>query len=91
MNNKAQAGNYAIAFMLAVCLIFLSIYFAHPVNEMVTMAMNETSTIGGMNCTSTSDYFLKAGCIIADVGQFYFIAGIAALAGVIIVARVVFA
>jgi len=91
MDNKAQAGNYAIAFMLAVCLVLCGIAWASSINEVTKMAMNETSSFGGMNCTGTTNEFVKAGCLVTDIGQFYFIGGILALAGLIIVARVIFA
>ena len=91
MNTKAQAGNYAVAFMLAVCLIIMGIAWASPVNEMTTAARNETSEIGGMNCTGTADDFVKAGCMVADIGQAYFIGGIIAIDGLIIAARIIFA
>ena len=90
MNKHAQAGSYAMAFMIAVCLIILGVAWASPVNEVTTLAMNESSEIGGMNCTDTTDDFLKAGCLVVDIGQFYFIAGIIALGGLIIAARIIF-
>ena len=90
MNNKAQVGNYAVAFMLAIVIIIIGVSLAHPVNEVTTMAMNETSSIGGMNCTSTTDDFMKAGCWTMDIGQAFFIGSLIALAGVIISARIIF-
>ena len=88
LNNKGQAG--ALVFMVAIVIIILALAWAVPVNEMTTLAMNETSEIGGMNCTDTTDDYVKAGCWVADLGQGYFIAGILALAGVIIVGRIMF-
>ena len=88
MNKKGQT--MALAFMLAVVVILLALAFAKPVNEMTTMAMNDTSAIGGMNCTATTDEFVKAACWTADIGQFYVIGGLLALAGVIIGARALF-
>ena len=89
-SKKSQAATYAIAFMLAVCLIVLGITWAKPVNEITTLAMNETGELGGMNCTDTTDDYVKAGCYTADIGQAYFIGGIAAIAGLIIGARILF-
>lgn len=86
MNKKGQAS--ILAFMLAVVVIILALAFAYPVNQMTTNAMNDTSEIGGMNCTSTTDDFVKASCWVADIGQGYFIGGLIALTGVIIVGRV---
>lgn len=94
MNKKAQAGNYAVAFMLAVCLIILGIAWAAPMNEITNDAMNTTNSIGevgGMDCDNSSiSDFQKAGCITADISQGYFIGGIMAIAGLIIAARIIF-
>ena len=87
MNNKAQAS--VLVFMIAVVVIILALALAYPVNQMTTNAMNETSEIGGMNCTSTTDDFVKAGCWVVDLGQGYFIGGLLALAGLIIGARLI--
>jgi len=89
INNKAQGGIFLV-FMLAIVVIILALAFAPPVNQITTLAMNETSEIGGMNCTSTTDNFVKAGCWVTDIGQGYFIGGLIALAGLIIAARVIF-
>ena len=90
MNKVGQVGNYAVAFMLAIVIIIIGVSLAHPVNEVTTMAMNETSSIGGMNCTSTVDDFTKAGCWTMDIGQAFFIGSLIALGGVIISARIIF-
>ena len=90
VGNKAQVGNYAVAFMLAIVIIVMGVSLAHPVNEVTTMAMNETSTIGGMNCSATTDDFMKAGCWTMDIGQAFFIGSLLALAVVIIAARIIF-
>jgi hypothetical protein len=87
MNNKGQT--IALAFMLGIVVLILALAFAKPVNEITTLAMNETSEIGGMNCTGTIDNFVKAGCITADLGQAYIIGGLIALAGIIIGARLI--
>jgi len=88
LNKKGQVG--ALVFMLAIVVIILALAWAVPVNEMTTLAMNETSEIGGMNCTLTSDDYVKAGCWVADLGQGYFIGGILAIAGIIIAGRMFF-
>ena len=88
MNRKGQV--VALAFMLAIVVIILALAWAKPVNELTTMAMNETSSIGGMNCTDTTDNFVKAGCWTADIGQAYVIGGIIAIAGIIIAGRLLF-
>lgn len=86
MNNKAQVGNYAVAFMLAIVVILLGISLAHPVNQVTTDSMNSVE----MNCTATTDDFMKAGCWTLDIGQAFFIGSLIALAGVIIAARIIF-
>lgn len=95
MNKKAQAGNYAVAFMIAVCLIILGIAWASPINEVTKDARNTTNQfgeVGGMDCDNSSiSDFTKAGCLVTDISQGYFIGGIIALAGVIIAARIILA
>ena len=86
MNNKGQV--IAVTFMVAAVIVLLAIYLAPSVNEINNMVRNETSSIGGMNCSGTTDDFVKAGCWVTDLSQAYFIGGILALAGVIIAARV---
>lgn len=82
MNKKGQAA--VLAFMLAVTTIILALAWAYPVNEATTNA--QTS----MNCSGTTDDFVKAGCWVNDIGQAYFIGGIIAIAGVIILGRALF-
>lgn len=87
MNKKAQG--VAVAFMLAVVLIILGLALALPVQEISSHAQNETSDIGGMNCTATTDDFVKAGCWITDLSPAYFIGGLMAIAGIVIGARLI--
>ncbi len=82
VGNKGQA--VALAFMLAIVVIILALAFAKPLNELTTLAMSENSSIGGMNCTDTTDNFVKASCWTADLGQAYIIGGILAIAGMLI-------
>ena len=88
LGNKGQVG--ALVFMLAIVVIILALAWVVPVNQLTTMAMNETSEIGGMNCTDTTDDYVKAGCWVADLGQGYFIGSILAIAGIIIAGRLFF-
>jgi len=92
MNIKAQAGSYALAFMMAVCVIILGIALAFPLNETASNAMGNITGDGtdGMNCTSTTDNFVKAGCLTTDLSQFYFIGGLIAISGIIIGGRILF-
>lgn len=94
INKKAQA-QYAMAFMLAVTVIILALSFAFPLNELTTSARNSSFNGGeegsGMDCSNSSiSDFTSAGCMVADIGQGYFIIGILAIAGIVIAARVVF-
>ena len=82
INKKGQSA--VLVFMIAVVVIILGLAFAFPVNEATTNA--QTS----MNCSTTTDDFVKAGCWVQDIGQGYFIGGILAFAGVIIAARILF-
>ena len=85
MNNKAQAGNYALAFMLAVTTIILALAWAFPVNESTSNAATS------MDCSNSSiSDFTKAGCLVSDMGQGFFIGSIMAVAGIVIAGRVIF-
>ena len=88
LNKKGQMA--ALVFMLSIVLIILGLALAFPLNEITTSAMNETSEIGGMNCTGTTDDFVKAGCYTVDLTQVLFIGGLIALAGIIISAKIIF-
>lgn len=91
MNNKAQAS--IVVFMLAIVIIILALAWAKPVNEQTTLAMNKTNQygeLGGMDCTATTDNYVKAACWIVDINQGYFIGGIIAIAGLVIAAKILF-
>jgi uncharacterized protein (UPF0333 family) len=87
LNKKGQV--MALTFMVAVVVIILAIAFAPTLNEINTMARNETSSIGGMDCDSTTSDFTKAACWVLDLNQAYFIGGLIALAGSIIVLKAI--
>ena len=84
VNNKAQAGMYAMAFMLAIVVIILGLAWAFPINEATSNARTD------MNCSTTTDDFVSAGCLVTDIGQGYFIISILAIAGTVIAVRVIF-
>ena len=99
MNTHAQAGNYAVAFMLAVSVIIIGIALAPVLNQATTSAMSENATTlygdnsdtgNGLNCNGGITDFTKAGCWVLDMGQVLFIGGLIALAGTIIAARIIF-
>ena len=97
VNKKGQT--VALAFMLAITVIVLALAFAYPLNQVTTSAMSDNATAiygdnaeagNGMNCDTTTDNFVKAGCWTADIGQAYVIGCILAIAGLIIGKRLLF-
>lgn len=88
LSNKAQVS--ILAFMIGVVILILALAWIFPINQITTMSMSNSSTIGGMDCnnSSISDY-TKATCWIVDIGQNYFIGGIIALAGIIFAAKII--
>jgi hypothetical protein len=78
--------------MLAIVIIICALAFAPVVNNITGSAMNKTNEFGeqgGMDCTNTTiSDFQKAACWTIDIGQFYFIGGLIALAGIVIGARI---
>lgn len=92
-NKKAQTWAYGL--MIGITLIVLALALIFPVKESVDIAKN-TSHIGvlgeevtGMNCSTTTDNFVKATCIVSDISPFYFFGSLLFIAGAIIVAKVV--
>lgn len=88
MDMKGQISIYA--FMLMIVIVLLALAFAFPVQEITTHAMNESSDVGGMNCSGTTDDFVKATCWVMDFGMGYYIGALIALAGIIIGAKIIF-
>lgn len=89
MNSRGQVA--AMAFMIAIVIIILALAWTPAINEITSNVMNETYPIGGdgMNCSATTDNFVKAGCWVADINQAYFIGGLLAIAGIVIAARLI--
>lgn len=82
MNNKGQVIFFL--FMLVVVIIILGLGVSYAVRESSDNAMTS------MDCTNSSiSDFTKAGCWIVDVNPVYFIGGLMALAGAIIIAKVI--
>ena len=77
--------------MLALTIIVLALALAPVVRDFTESARNESSgdTIG-MNCSTTTDDFVKAGCIATDLSLFYLIGGLLVIAGVVITSRIIF-
>ena len=90
--NKKGFTTVFYTFMLALTIIVLALALSGPIKETVDNARNESyEGYYGLNCSSTtiSDYD-KATCVVADMSIFYFIGGLIFVAGMIIVARLVF-
>ena len=92
MNTKAQLA--PVAFMMAVVIVILALAFMFPLNELVTSVMGNAFNGGeagsGLDCSVTTNDFVKATCWVMDIGQAYFIGGLLALAGIIIGAKIMF-
>lgn len=91
-NKKAQTWAYGI--MLGITVIVLVLALAFPIKQGVDNARNESSESGGienigMNCSTTTDNFVKAGCYVTDLSPFYFVGSVIFIAGAIILAKVV--
>lgn len=89
MNNRGQTLFYG--FMLGIVIFVLALALAPVVSEFTTSAMNDTvgDTIG-LNCSGTSDNFIKATCIVTDLSLFYFIGVLIFIAGAVVTARYLF-
>ena len=88
MNNRGSVLFYG--FMLGVTILVLALALAPAIGQFTSNAMNNSTASIGLNCTTTSDNFVKAACIVTDVGQFYFIGALIFIAGVVITARYYF-
>ena len=89
MNRKGQTLFYGL--MLGIVIFVLALALAPPVRDFTYVTMNESvgDTVG-LNCSTTSDNFVKATCIVADLSLFYFIGILVFIAGAIVTARFVF-
>ena len=85
---KAQVR--LVGLMLGVVIIVLVLALAFPIKQANDNARNESSgdTIG-MNCSTTTDNFVKATCVAADLNLFLFVGGILFLAGVVMTAKII--
>ena len=89
MNNKAQTILYGM--MVGLVILILALALAFPVQDSIEKAKNQTDgdTIG-MNCSTTTDNFVKAGCYMSDVSSFSFIGVLIFIGGGFVAARVMF-
>jgi len=87
MNKKGSLAILSI--MLAITIIVLVLALAGPVKESAFLARNEShGNIVGMNCSTTTDNFVKAGCLVVDLNLFYFVGALLLIAGGVMGARV---
>jgi len=91
MNSKGQVVFYGM--MLAVIIMVLALALAPVVKDFTDSARNTTTNIGGqgLDCSnaSISDYDQGA-CMIVDLTLPYFIGCLVFIAGVVIIAKIVF-
>lgn len=82
MNNKGSA--LFVGFMVMMTILVLTLGLAPHVKSFVDTARNATN----MDCDNpTISNFDKAACVTIDMGTFYFIAGLIALAFGVFISR----
>lgn len=87
---KAQV--FFLALMVGITLLVLALALAGPVKDTIDSARNGTTDEGfaGLDCTNSSiSDFNRATCVVADLTIFQFIGGLIAIAGAIIIAKLV--
>jgi hypothetical protein len=91
MNNKGQTVVVIYGLMISIVIIILIMSFAPAIKELVDSAMSATvaDTIG-MDCSATTDNFVKVACIPLDMTNFAFVGTLLFLCGAIITAKIVF-
>ena len=77
---------------MCVIIIVLALALAPALKESATSARNTTDWVGGqgLDCSnaSISDYD-KGACVITDVTPAYFFWGLLAIAGILIIAKII--
>lgn len=87
MNIKGQVIIYG--FMLGVVVILLALAIAGPFKIITTNAQNQTSEIGGMDCSNESiSNFDKLNCLAVDLSLPYVIGAFLAIGGIIFTAKI---
>ena len=82
MNKKGSA--LFVGFMVMMTILVLTLGMAAPVKNFVDVSRNATN----MDCDNpTISNFDKAACVTIDMGIFYFIAGMIALAFGVFISR----
>lgn len=89
INNRGQVLFYG--FMLGIVIFVLALALAPSVAEFTNRAMNTTDGDAlGMNCSTTDDMFVKAGCLATDLSLFYFIGILVFISGAVVTTRYYF-
>lgn len=89
MNKQGQVMIYGI--MLGLTIIILALALSPAVRDFTQSARNETSgDVVGLNCSTTTNNFDKATCIVTDLNLFYFVSALIFIAGSVIVAKIIF-
>lgn len=88
MNKRGQMIFYG--FMLSVTIIVLALALAGPVQVVTSNAMQNDTGFGEMNCTSTSDIYVKSACVTTDLTTPYFFGGLVTIAGLVMGAKIYF-
>lgn len=76
------ASSYFVALMLAVLFFFFGLAVAGPMTEVI----NESRT--SLSCSTATDYWEKATCVLMDLMVPYFVGVVFALVGLLLGARV---
>lgn len=86
MNKKGSVLFFG--FMLGITIFVLALALAPSVSEFTNSAMNATvaDTIG-LNCSGTTDNFIKATCVVTDLSLFYFIGSLIFISGAVVTAK----
>lgn len=82
MNNSGQVS--LLALMLATVVILMALGLAYSVWQGSNSAYNT------MNCSSTTDDFVKAACYTLDLTPFFFIGILISLAGIVLVSKIIY-
>jgi hypothetical protein len=90
MNKKGQI-TILYGFMLGLTILILALALAPSVKQFTDSARNESSgDTTGMNCSTTTDSFIKTSCYATDLQLFLFIGFLIFLSGSIIAAKFFF-
>lgn len=82
MNKFGQVS--ILGFMLAATIIIVALGISYATWQGSNNAYTD------MNCSTTTDDFVKAGCYTTDISPFFFIGGLVALAGMVALAKIIY-